>query len=636
MTRLPKMGEETWGEVLNEFLLVAHNPDGTQRKASTDALATTAVTRQLFINVTDYGAAGDGVTDDTAAIQAAIDAAPHGGAVLFPSGIFMVTGLKINNKGTGLVGAARWGTRLARLSGTDPLIDASGTTAILGHLRYFSLNNIMLDGSSKPGTLLRSYYADNCICREVNFINCPGMATDLIEVWDTRFEDCTWENCGSITQPALLMRNSMPLGEFGYSTDNTNQVHFVSCRWEGFRNGAVWLDGAANGSTKLLNSIFFVACKMETSSAAGSALQLMLGTTVVFVTQMYIAILALDANFNGRIDAISDSATHTLMSNVYVQWGAGTGLANTSVHILRSGPHMYQEFSAYYPDEDPLLGTLVAEATTDVLAGTLWTNRGLLTVGNVQKLLGTNPRLGTTIPLDNTGTFRITSSINGSDLLKVDNDAIRPSLLLANGIDSGGYSDAYISEKWRIVGATGAARFAAGKFQIESTKGYVGINATPFTGIAMLIRAGIEGDRGIAVVRPSSTATNRLMEFQDEAYNIQGMAIDSNGRPIAVGTPPRVTAGAQATYANPGIQVRDVAGNITAAVRPTPTAPGAIATITFSRPYAATPLSITLSDNSAVSANLYVSARSATSFTVSTRNALGGGAILNFDYVVIA
>ncbi len=126
------------------------------------------------------------------------------------------------------------------------------------------------------------------------------------------------------------------------------------------------------------------------------------------------------------------------------------------------------------------------------------------------------------------------------------------------------------------------------------------------------------------------------MEFQDEAYNVQGQAFDSNGRPLAVGTPARVTPGDQVSYANPGAQVRDIAGNILAAVKSSPTAPGTVATLTFSRPYTATPLNITITDHSAVWANLYVSARSANSFTISTRNSLQGGAMLNFDYSVIA
>jgi hypothetical protein len=144
------------------------------------------------------------------------------------------------------------------------------------------------------------------------------------------------------------------------------------------------------------------------------------------------------------------------------------------------------------------------------------------------------------------------------------------------------------------------------------------------------------GDTGIVLIAPTGTSTTRLMQFEDQAHAVQGMAFDYDGRPLAMGTPARVTPGAQVTYANPGVQVRDIAGNVTAAVKPSPTAPGTIATITFSQPYTAAPLTIAIIDQSTVFANLYVSARSTTGFTVSTRNALQGGSMVNFDYSVIA
>lgn len=667
MARLPIPGGDAdkWAKLLNEYLLVAHNPDGTPRTPDAGTLAATVGLRDLRttnlptdppiktpilsndgtnlrwmttieINVRDYGAKGDGVTDDTQAIQDAIDAAGSG-LVTFPSGIFMVRGIKVRNKGTALRGDGRFGTRLKRLSGDTPLLDMSGTGTGLGHLRYDTISNLQIDGNNMSGVLLRSYYADSCVYRELSFINCNGLAVDFVEVWDTRFENCTWEHCGSLAAPTTLLRNSTAPGTFGYSEDNTNQIFFMACRWEGFGNGAIRLDGAANGSRAKMNGIFFVACKMETRIAAGPAFQILDSTTVIFVNQLYIAVMGRHPEHPEPIDVIEDHASHLFMTNVYIQWGTAHGIANSAVHVIRSAPHMYHSLGAFYPTEDPATATIWVEpAASDVTVSSLWVNRGRPGRGDYSKLLDSNPLKGLNVILEHPGVFRVSDRASQKDLVKIDNNPTRPAFHLLNGLDSIGFSDSYVNEKWRIIGATGAARFAGGKFQIEGTKGYIGLNTTPYTGIAMLIKAAAGDDRGIAVVRPSATAFNRLLEFQDEKYAIQGMAIDANGRPTAVGTPAKVTKGAQVNYAQARVQVRDIAGNITAQVRPTPTAPGVIATITFSRPYPAIPLAIAIHDHSATSGNLYVSARSESSFTVSTRSALTPGAILNFDYTITA
>ena len=52
----------------------------------------------VVVNVKDKGATGDGRTDDTAAIQAAIDAAGTGGTALVPDGVYMVDAVENNLK----------------------------------------------------------------------------------------------------------------------------------------------------------------------------------------------------------------------------------------------------------------------------------------------------------------------------------------------------------------------------------------------------------------------------------------------------------------------------------------------------------------------------------------------------------
>ncbi|MGI8689021.1 MAG: glycosyl hydrolase family 28-related protein [Thermomicrobiales bacterium] len=67
---------------------------GTAAPTATADATTTSGTptgAQAILNVKQYGAAGNGITDDTAAIQAAIDAVPaSGGTVFFPPGTYIV------------------------------------------------------------------------------------------------------------------------------------------------------------------------------------------------------------------------------------------------------------------------------------------------------------------------------------------------------------------------------------------------------------------------------------------------------------------------------------------------------------------------------------------------------------------
>ena len=79
--------------------LVSYQPAG-------GSAVTTTVQAKLreTVSVKDFGAVGDGVTDDTAAIQAAVNSLTAGGTVIFPSGEYKITTVYVQNDRVALKG----------------------------------------------------------------------------------------------------------------------------------------------------------------------------------------------------------------------------------------------------------------------------------------------------------------------------------------------------------------------------------------------------------------------------------------------------------------------------------------------------------------------------------------------------
>lgn len=85
--------------------------------------ATYSMIAGASVNVLDFGAVGNGVTDDTAAIQAAINSFASGqGRIYFPKGVYLVTStITIDKDRINLIGTGQWVTQIKFEPTTDDI-----------------------------------------------------------------------------------------------------------------------------------------------------------------------------------------------------------------------------------------------------------------------------------------------------------------------------------------------------------------------------------------------------------------------------------------------------------------------------------------------------------------------------------
>jgi hypothetical protein len=86
------------------------------------------------VSVTDFGAVGDGVTDDSSAIQAAIDSLDlqNGGLLYLPQGTYVIDAPLILPNGVSLIGSGVDSTILKKTTATASLIESTAIPAFLG------------------------------------------------------------------------------------------------------------------------------------------------------------------------------------------------------------------------------------------------------------------------------------------------------------------------------------------------------------------------------------------------------------------------------------------------------------------------------------------------------------------------
>jgi hypothetical protein len=216
------------------------NPSGTE--STVTARAAVLESQGINVKAAPYSATGDGSTNDTAAIQAAIDAVPSsGGTIYFPRGSYVCNGaLSLNGrKSIRLVGMTP--SIGAGAAGTALIYTATGTTPFL----------TMKDtgGASCEGIVVEN----------MSLVYTSGSFTGhLIDARGTPPLDtanCTFRNCFIGSQPTSTRTAASLVRLLGSHT-----MAFEGCTFFGAVN-YVW--GQETGSGSSANGISFRTCLFQ-------------------------------------------------------------------------------------------------------------------------------------------------------------------------------------------------------------------------------------------------------------------------------------------------------------------------------------------------------------------------------------
>jgi hypothetical protein len=216
--------------------------------------------------VTKYGAIGDDLTDDTAAIQATIDAAQaaidsdgsqsRGGAIIWlprRKGHYLIKGaLTISSKGRSYIKFVGAGASYLRgtSDSTDPVltIKRNGSNPIPGNI---VLENVTISGANYwdgadtiPRIGVKIDQAQGVVFRDVwigNFSLGGMVCTDM---WDSRFYNLSVSRCGK----SISNNNYAYAVSFTGSTDQCNGNQFFGGMWQ-YNPCTLFLDKDSRNNT---------------------------------------------------------------------------------------------------------------------------------------------------------------------------------------------------------------------------------------------------------------------------------------------------------------------------------------------------------------------------------------------------
>lgn len=312
-----------------------------------------------YFNVRTFGAKGDGTTVDSAAFQAAINAASTagGGTVFIPGGTYVVGNVYLASNVT-LEGAGIGATVLlldpASTPGTNAWVIrvANGSTAAAS---YVTVRNMTIDGNkavfTAPAGKVYGYYlgtgtvglVTDCIVDSVEFRNCPTYACDVVNAARVHITNCTSHNngvasgsFGACSGFEILADDVTVINSSAYSNNTKGfisgeggvthyRTRFIGCTAQGNTGDGFYLHDGVTASS-VLN------CSARDNSGSG----IVLASSAVRNT-----VIGNSCTGNAVNGIRIDSGTYNIVSDNICDSNATASSGNPEIYILDGATYNY-------------------------------------------------------------------------------------------------------------------------------------------------------------------------------------------------------------------------------------------------------------------------------------------------------
>ncbi|CAE6852628.1 hypothetical protein R69746_07431 [Paraburkholderia aspalathi] len=267
--------------------------------------------------VTYFGAAGDGKTDDTAAIQSAVDDTPDGGQLVFPLGKYVVSGIRVSRPIKLLgEGASKWESHGAELvaKGNQAFVLAFSheSETVPGVALGGEITNLALEGGGhelSDGVFVGLGFSEVTV-RNLEIGHAIGNGVRLQHWFEGKFENVFFNSIDASHSDAVFFVGPITLKNLAA---NVNNLRVYDSRFEGNFGTYIKSDPKANLDIFVLSN-----CKFEWSGQAWHAAE-------------HFPLFDLDSAF--RVQIFSNSITQFRFSKNYspiLRVAAGNGSPTTS------------------------------------------------------------------------------------------------------------------------------------------------------------------------------------------------------------------------------------------------------------------------------------------------------------------